>query len=79
MAGLLEQMRRNPQGDWRIKEVESLCREHGLACDPPKGGGSHYKVSHASVPDILTIPVARPIKVVYIRKLLLMVDQVRGE
>jgi hypothetical protein len=27
---LLEKMRRNPAGDWRIQDVEAVCREHGL-------------------------------------------------
>jgi hypothetical protein len=27
---LLERMRRNPAGDWRIQDVEAVCREHGV-------------------------------------------------
>ena len=78
MADRLEAMRANPFGDWRIKDVEALCVEYGLRCSPPRGGGSHYKIAHASVADMLSIPVARPIKPVYIRKLVRMVDTVRG-
>jgi hypothetical protein len=29
-ADLLEQMRRNPVGDWTIGDVEKVCRVHGL-------------------------------------------------
>jgi hypothetical protein len=43
----------------------------------PRGGGSHFKVSHAAIPEILTIPYKRPIKPVYIRRLVHFVDAVR--
>jgi hypothetical protein len=61
-------MRANPAGDWSISDIEFVCREHGIRCTPPTGG-SHYKVSHASRRDILTIPSRRPVKPVYVRKL----------
>jgi hypothetical protein len=28
---LLARMRANPAGDWRIRDVEALCREYGLS------------------------------------------------
>jgi hypothetical protein len=73
----LEAMRRNPRADWTISDVEAVCREHDLNCDPPRGGSSHYKVSHPKVNAILTVPSRRPIKPVYIRKLVEMIDLVR--
>jgi hypothetical protein len=66
---LLVRMRSKPAGDWRIEHVRTLCRQCGLQCSPPSGGGSHYKVSAPGIPDILTIPARRPIKPVYIRLL----------
>ena len=36
---LLDRMRRNPAADWTISDVEALCREPGLRCAPPSGGG----------------------------------------
>ena len=30
-SGLLERMRRNPAGDWRIGDVEAICREFGYS------------------------------------------------
>ena len=74
-AKLLAAMRANPR-DWRVADVEQLCAAYGLACTPPRKG-SHYKVAHASIPAILTIPAHRPIKPVYIRELVAFVDQVR--
>jgi hypothetical protein len=69
-------MRRNPAGDWAIKDVEAVCRVNGIRCSPPSGGGSHYKVSHPSQREILTVPFRRPIKPVYIRKLVRFIEAV---
>lgn len=73
----LERMRANPQGDWGISDVEAVCAAHGLTCRPPRGGGSHYSVTHPNAPEILTVPSRRPIKPVYIRKLVKMIDTIR--
>ena len=73
----LEQMRTNPAGDWGITDVEALCREYKIECRTNRSGGSHYKVSHASRREILTIPFKRPIKPVHIRALVEFVDAVR--
>ena len=72
---LLDKMRANPP-DWRIGDVERLCRGFGIACAAPRKG-SHYKLSHGAMPQILTIPAHRPIKPVYVRDLVRFVDAVR--
>ena len=77
MSKRLENMRSNPAGDWRIADVEAVCREYGILCSAPRGGGSHYKVAHPLMTEKLTIPYKRPIKPVYIRKLVAFVDAVR--
>ena len=78
MDDRLERMRRNPAGDWTIQDVETLCRQHQILCEPPRGGGSHYKVAHRMMAEKLTIPYKRPIKPVYIRKLTAFVAAVRA-
>ncbi len=78
MSKRLEAMRRNPQSDWKIADVETLCKEFGISCSPHRGGSSHYKVNHASQTKILTIPFKRPIKPVYIRNLVKFIDAVRN-
>ena len=78
MSKRLEAMRRNAAGDWKIADVEALCREFGVQLMPNRSGGSHYKISHASQSEILTVPFKRPIKAVYIRKLVKFVDAVRS-
>jgi hypothetical protein len=66
MSDRLERMRRNPAGDWTIRDVEAVCREHAVLCEPARGGGSHYKVAHSQMAEKLTIPYKRPIKPIYV-------------
>ncbi len=73
----LAAMRRNPRGDWTIQDVVAVCRDYDVLCEPARGGSSHYKVGHAGVAEKLTIPYKRPIKPVYIRKLVAFLDVVR--
>ncbi|HEX8257636.1 MAG TPA: type II toxin-antitoxin system HicA family toxin [Allosphingosinicella sp.] len=71
---LLDRMRANPR-DWRIEDVGTLCGAFGLDFDRPPGG-SHYGVSDPTQEMHVTIPFARPIKPVYIRRLVKYVDAV---
>jgi hypothetical protein len=73
----LEQMRRNPRGDWSMADVKAVCDEAGVQCVPPRSGGSHYKVYHSAMTYILTVPFKRPIKSVYIRKLVAFIDEAK--
>jgi hypothetical protein len=59
-----------------MADIERLCRTAGLSCRPPTGGGSHYKIAHPAILDILTIPARRPIRPKYIRLLVKFVDLV---
>jgi hypothetical protein len=78
MTDRLEGMRHNPLGNWTIHDVEAVCRQYAVLCaPPPRGGGSHYKVAHPLMAEKLTIPYKRPIKPVYVRKLVAFIDAVR--
>ena len=66
---LLDRMARNPVGGWRIADVTTVCKQFGASCAPPRGGGSHYTVLKPGKREILTIPFKRPIKAIYIKKL----------
>jgi predicted RNA binding protein YcfA (HicA-like mRNA interferase family) len=70
---LIDAMRANPR-DWAIEDVQRACSAAGLTCEAPKRG-SHYKVSHPQLATILTVPYNRPIKPIYIRELLRMIEQ----
>jgi hypothetical protein len=72
-SDLLDRMRRNPAADWHIRDVEAVCREHGLLFRPGKGT-SHCHAKHPTAREILTIPARRPIKPVYIRKLVRYIE-----
>ena len=72
-SDLLERMRRNPAGDWQIRDVEAVCREHGLLLRVGKGM-SHCHAKHPAAREILTIPARRPIKPVYIRRLVRYIE-----
>jgi hypothetical protein len=77
MSDLLDEMRANPAAGWRMSDIEKVCREFGARCVPPRGGGSHFKVSHPSQSNIVTVPFRRPIKVVYIVKIVRYLEAVR--
>jgi hypothetical protein len=72
-SDLLERMRRNPASDWAIRDVETVCREYGVLFRPGKGT-SHCHAKHPEAREILTIPARRPIKPVYIRKLVRYIE-----
>ncbi len=74
---LLARMRANPR-DWRIEDIAIVCKSIGIVCTAPRKG-SHYKVKHESMAEILTIPAHRPIKPVYVRSLVSFIDAVRGD
>ncbi len=78
MSDIIDRMRRNPAANWTIADVACVCAEYGARCAPPSGGGSHYKVSHPSQREILTIPRARRVKPVYIRKLVRFIEAAGG-
>lgn len=70
---LLEQMRRNPRGDWTIDHIGKLCAEHHIELMPPTRG-DHFKAVSPLIDGHQTIPARRPIKPVYIRLLVSMID-----
>ncbi len=70
---LLARMKNNPRGDWRISDVETLANRYGFLVSRPKGGGSHVTLRHDSGTR-LSIPARRPIKPVYIRQLVRLIE-----
>lgn len=63
----LQKMRKNPQADWSIGDLQNIADVLGLTMNSPSRG-SHYKVSSHRLPGILTVPAAKPIKPPYVRK-----------
>ena len=70
---LLARMRANPR-DWRIEDLEALALHFGLSARKP--GGSHVIFFHPTVPEMLSVPARRPIKPVYVRRFIALIDQI---
>ena len=68
----LMNMRRNPQG-WVIDDLKCLADNFGV--EWIHEGGSHV-VFRAPSLDHLTIPAGRPIKAIYIKRFVALIDQV---
>ena len=71
---LLDAMRNNPR-DWRIDDLLVVARQFDIECR--NNGGSHHVFGFPNVEMDVTVPAHRPIKPVYIRQFLLLVDAVK--
>jgi hypothetical protein len=69
----LQKMRRN-QGGWRIDELRAVANENDVEWRKPGHGGSHVIFSASGVREIVSVPAKRPIKPVYIRQFLALID-----
>lgn len=72
----IAQMRASPKDDWRIEDLETVATALGMKVR--KSGGSHAVFSHPATAVRLTVPARRPIKPVYIRHFINMIDEIRG-
>lgn len=73
---LLERMRRNPR-DWRIEELEAIAQRYGMTVR--RGGGSHAVFSHPASTIVVTVPAHRPVKPVYVKQLVALIDDLGDE
>ena len=71
---LLERMRNNPR-DWRIQDIKALADHYGV--DYRNDGGSHYVFSYPGIEQDVCVPAHRPIKPLYVRNFLALLDTVR--
>lgn len=72
---LLERMRRNPRDDWKMENLLTIARR--LKIEVRNSDGSHHVFSHPAVEEDVTVPYKRPIKPIYIKKFLALVDAVK--
>jgi hypothetical protein len=68
---ILDKMRTNPR-DWRIEDLESVAKRHGLTVRKP--AGSHVIFQKSSVALEVSIPAHKPIKPVYVRRLIELIE-----
>jgi hypothetical protein len=69
----LRKMRQSPTG-WRIEEVQEIAEKNGVEWRRPGRGGSHVIFSVSGVREIVSIPSRRPIKPIYIKHFLRLID-----
>jgi hypothetical protein len=73
----LERMRRHPL-DWRLEDLQAIAEAHGVEWRRPSRGGSHVIFSAAGVREIVSVPSRRPIKPVYIKQFVALIDALGG-
>lgn len=70
----LEQMRNNPR-DWRIETLIALAAKFSI--EVRNHGGSHHIFSYPGVELSVSVPAHRPIKPVYIKQFVSLIDLIR--
>lgn len=73
----LRKMRKNPMG-WRIEELQAVAEENFVEWRRPGRGGSHVIFSAPEVLEIVSVPSKRPIKPVYVKQFLKLIDTAGG-
>ena len=71
-ATLLNRMKANPKGDWTPKDIRTLARAYQLTLR--QRGTSHAVLTNARGQH-LTVPMHKPIKPVYIRHLITLIEE----
>jgi hypothetical protein len=69
---LLSEMRRNPKGDWRIEQLDTVARAYEV--NVRQGRGSHVVFEHPNLARALSVPARRPIKPVYVRRFVALIE-----
>lgn len=67
----LAQMKVNPK-DWRIESLKSVAEAHALIIRQP--GGSHVIFRHPNGA-MLSVPARRPIKPIYVKKFVRLIEE----
>ena len=73
-AGKALQKMRKSQVGWRIEELQMVAEAKLIEWRRPGRGGSHVIFSAPGVRDIVSAPARRPIKPVYIKRFLALID-----
>ena len=73
-AKLFSRMRNNPR-DWRIEDLKTLAGKYSIR--HRQQGTSHVVFYHEKA-GLLSVPCGRPIKPVYIRQFVALIDKLEG-
>jgi len=72
----LQAMKTNSKGDWQISDLQSVAHRYGIDYRQP--GTSHVTFSCPNGM-MLTVPAHKPIKPVYIKKFVELIESLNGE
>ena len=70
-------MKTNPKKDLQISNLESIAEYYGI--DIRKSGESHVVFGHNESGIVVTVPAHRPIKPIYIKQFIILVESVQGD
>jgi hypothetical protein len=73
---IIQKMTVNPR-DWRLGHLENIAEYFHLKVR--KSGGSHVVFGHEDSDIVVTVPAHKPIKPIYIKQFLLLIESVRKE
>lgn len=72
----LDRIRRSPR-DVSFEELMSIAKRSGFVVRSVRGSHSHLR--HPDIPEILTIPARSPVKPVYVKAVLKLIDRLSEE
>lgn len=73
---LIKDMYNNPN-NVRFESLASLLRYYGFLMHQSGGGSSHYVFKHSALPYGLSVPYDRPLKAIYVKKALKMMEELK--
>jgi hypothetical protein len=73
----LQKMRKHQMG-WRIEDLQAVAEQTLIEWRLPGRGGSHVIFSAPGVRRILSVPAKRPVKPVYIKQFVALIDAARS-
>ena len=73
-AKLLQKMKSNPRADWTPANIRTLCKAYNLAL---RQWGTSHAVLTNDRGEHLTVPMRKPIKPLYIKRLVKLIEAVQ--
>ncbi|OPY59185.1 MAG: YcfA-like protein [Pelotomaculum sp. PtaU1.Bin035] len=76
LSKLYNQIVCNPK-DVDFDELDKVLRQYGFKCRQPRKGSSHYIYHHPDLPDLISIPKARPVKAIYVKDAIAAIEKLK--
>lgn len=67
----ISKMKNNPRGDWRIDQLKAVAKRHGIEW---RQCGTSHVIFLRQDGRTLSVPAARPVKPIYIKKFLALLE-----